>query len=113
MLRRYMVGDAGVANPFLPVVDYVTNRTPATLKASGTWDPGSCASNSAISTTLAVSCLLTGDVAIASHSALGNQPDVLISAIASNDTATVVLKNNSGAALDLPSGTLHVIAFRP
>lgn len=73
---------------------------------SKTWDPASVANGATTATTaVTVTGAKTGDEAYAKFSnALPT--GAFLTAVASTNTVTVALVNNSGATLDLASGTL-------
>lgn len=82
------------------------------LTATATWDPALLAAGAVASTTITVTGAVAGDVAIASHDQLGAN-NVLISAhVQAADTVRVVLRNETGANLDIASGTLRVMVIR-
>jgi hypothetical protein len=74
---------------------------------SKTWDPGSVADGDEAATTVTVTGAELGDYAIASFSL--DVTDLILDAqVTAEDTATVVLANNTGGAINLGSGTLRV-----
>lgn len=80
-------------------------------KGSVTYDPPSIAAGSSISTTVTVTGAVVGDIARASFSnSLGGL--TLTAYVSSSNNVTVVFANNTGAAIDLASGTVSVITER-
>jgi hypothetical protein len=77
------------------------------LSGSKTWDPGSVASGAQITTTVTITGAVVGDPVMVGFSQ-DLQGMVLTAYISSSSTATVVLRNNMGSAIDLASGTLRV-----
>lgn len=76
-----------------------------------TWDPGEIANGASTTTTVTVPGAAKGDFATFSFSwdLLGLIPGAYVS---DDNTVTVVLGNLTGAPVDLPSGTLSVLAFK-
>lgn len=81
------------------------------VKATATWDPASIANGATATTTVTVSGAALGDFALASFS-LSLSGLSLSAYISAANTVTVVLTNNSGAAVNLASGTLAVLVFK-
>jgi|SRR3990172_1764916 len=81
------------------------------LKVSATWDPGSVGAGASTTTTVTVSGASLGDFSITSFSlSLGGL--TLTSYVSATNTVTVVLANNTAAAVDLASGTLAVLVLK-
>lgn len=76
------------------------------ITGSKTWDAPSVASGASTTTTVTVTGAKVGDDATADFSLGIPQYVSLNAAVTSANTVTVTLTNNSGAALDLASGTL-------
>lgn len=83
------------------LMKFLTNKT-----GTKTWDPPSVANGATTATTaVTVTGAKAGDKAYAKFSnALPK--GAFLTAVSSTDTVTVALVNNSGATLDLASGTL-------
>lgn len=77
-----------------------------TLSASTTWDPPSVGDGAQTTTTITVTGAAVGDVVSVgfSQSLQGMQ---LTGYVSATDTVTVVLRNGTGGAIDLASGTLR------
>ena len=81
------------------------------LSASATWDPPSVANGASTTTTLTVGGAVLGDMVNASFSlSLGGLS--LSAQVSAADTVQVRLSNNSGAPVDLASGTIRVQVFK-
>ncbi len=79
----------------------------AVMQASKTWDPGSCASGTPVTTTIAVTDSLLGDYVDASLDvSLGGLQ--LSGYVSVNGTVTAMLVNPTGTPVDLASSTLRV-----
>jgi hypothetical protein len=91
----------------LPLADAATPPTP-TYHATATWDPPSRAIGAAASTTVAVGGAAPGDAAYAAFSLGVPGGALLVAAVTAADTVTATLLNQTGAVLDLASGTLSV-----
>lgn len=81
------------------------------LKTTTTWDAGSIAIGSCEEKDVTVSGAALGDFAIASMSVDTQGLDMSAKVTATN-TVTVVLSNNTSAAIDLASATLAVLVFK-
>lgn len=81
------------------------------LDGNTTWDPGSIADGDMEATSVTVSGAELGDFALASFSLDVSDLTVSASVTASN-TVTVVFANNTGAPVDLGSGTLYARVFQ-
>lgn len=81
------------------------------LSASATWNPASVNDNAQTSTTIAVTGALLGDEVTCSFS-LDLQLMVLSGYVSASDVVTIVLSNNTGAPINLASGTLRVSTWR-
>jgi hypothetical protein len=76
-----------------------------------TWDPGSIASGAEEAKEVTVTDAALGDYAIASFSL--DVADLTLDAnVTAANTVTCVLTNNTGAAVDLSSGTISVLVFK-
>lgn len=92
----------------MPANDTAGSTSIGTIRASKTWDPGSIADGAILSTTVTVSGAALGDFALASFS-LALPDGMTISAyVSATNQARVTLRNNTGGAVDLASGTLAV-----
>ena len=80
-------------------------------KATATWNPGSIAVGGMEATDVTVTGAALGDFAVASFS-LDVQDLTLSAAVTATNTVTVVLANNTTAAVNLASGTLAVLVFK-
>jgi hypothetical protein len=81
------------------------------LSASATWDPPSVANGASTATTISVPSAALGDTVNASFSlSLGGLS--LSAQVSAADTVQVRLSNNSGAPVDLASGTIRVQVFK-
>jgi hypothetical protein len=78
------------------------------LYGSKTWDPGNIANLSSANDTVTVTGASVGDVCSATLSTIGSRNMLITAHVQAADTVRVVLFNNEGAAVDLPSGTLRV-----
>jgi hypothetical protein len=81
------------------------------LKVTTTWDPASIASGAEEAKEITVAGAALGDFAIASFS-LDVTDLTLNASVTAANTITVVLTNNTGAAVNLASGTLAVLVFK-
>jgi hypothetical protein len=80
------------------------------VEGSATWNPGSIANGSFEAKDVTVAGAALGDYAIASFSL--DVQDLQMSAdVTAANRVTVVLTNNTGAAVDLASGTVKALAF--
>lgn len=77
------------------------------LTGTTTWDPASVADGDAVSTTLTVTGAATGQVCTASLTTLTADLIAISAFPSAGNTVRVVLNNNSGAPVDLTSGTLR------
>jgi hypothetical protein len=78
------------------------------LYGSKTWDPGNIANLSSANDTVTVTGASVGDVCSATLSTIGSRNMLITAHVQATDTVRVVLFNNEGATVDLPSGTLRV-----
>lgn len=84
-----------------------THTLMSTLEASTTWDPTNIANGASTTTTVAVAGASTADFVIASSNT--QLAGLSLSAyVSAPDTVTLVLTNNTGVAVDRPSGTFNV-----
>lgn len=83
----------------------------AQLVATQTWNPASIADGDEVAVDVTVTDAELGDFAIASFS-LDITDLVLDAQVTAANTVTCVLANNTGAAVDLASGTLRVMVMR-
>ena len=81
------------------------------LSGSVTWNPGNIVNGANDSTTVTVKGAALGDYAIASFS-LDVQDLQLTADVTAADTATVILSNTTGGAINLASGTVRVKVFK-
>lgn len=87
-------------------------KTPQVLYGSTTWDPGSIANNASEATVVTVSGAEVDDVCAATFSTIGSRNMLLTAHVQSANTVRVVLFNNEGSGVDLPSGTVNVLVFK-
>lgn len=88
---------------------YVVDTNLGYSTAQVTYNPPSISAGSVTTTDVTVNGARTGDIVDVSFSQHFNNPQVSIYGVVSaNDTVQVVLRNGTGAAVDLPSGTLKV-----
>jgi len=81
------------------------------MSGSATWDPGSIADGNEESKDVTVTGAVMGDYAIASFSL--DVADLALNAqVTATSTATCVLLNNTGDAIDLSEGTVYVRVLR-
>jgi hypothetical protein len=78
---------------------------------SATWDPASIAVGGNAVTTVSVPGATPGDYALVSFS-IDLQGLTISAQVSAADTVKVVLDNNSGAAVDLGSGTVRVLVLK-
>jgi hypothetical protein len=81
------------------------------LMNTKTWDPGSVATGSSTTTTVTVTGAALNDTVIPSFS-LSLSGLMLTGYVSAADTVTVVLANNTAAAVDLGSGTLRAAVLK-
>ncbi len=87
------------------------NIIPTWLVGSKTFNPGNIADNAQEQTTVAVTgAVLAGSVATAGFS-LDTQGIVLSAVVSAPDVVTVTFRNDTGAPIDLGSGTLTAAVF--
>ncbi len=90
------------------LIDTVNNRPVVELVyGSDTWDPGSIADGNEEAKEVTVTGAALGDFAIASFS-LDVTDLVLNAQVTATNTATCILANSTGGAIDLSSGTIRV-----
>lgn len=88
-----------------------TRYTHTELEGSATWDPASIANGAEAATDVTVTGAALGDFALASFS-LDVTGLVLDAQVTTANTVTCVLANNTGAAVNLSSGTVYVKVFK-
>lgn len=81
------------------------------VAASTTWDPGSIANGASESKEITVTGAALGDFVLRSFS-LDVSDLTLTADVTAANTVTAVLANNSGAAVNLGSGTLRVLVLK-
>ncbi len=81
------------------------------LRGTVTWDPAPVGNAAETTTTVTVTGSAIGDPTIPAFSN-DLQGMVLSGSVSSTDTVTVVLRNNTGGALDLASGTLRATVLK-
>lgn len=79
--------------------------------ATKTWDPGSVSDAAQTTTTVTVTGAALGDEVTCSFS-LDLQAMQLTGYVSATDTVTCVLRNGTGAPIDLNSGTLRASVWR-
>jgi hypothetical protein len=86
------------------------------ITASTTWDPPTMAADGSQQTAFSVSSASLGDQVVVGHTGitagLGTNGKVIISGYAVNGSVVVVVKNETGNAVDIPPGTLNVKLFK-
>ena len=80
------------------------------MNGSATWDTGSILDGNEDATTVTVPGAKLGDFVFASFS-LDVADLVLDANVTAANTVSAVLANNTGAAIDLASGTVRALAF--
>jgi hypothetical protein len=88
-------------------------RSVQALTGTTTWDPGAIADNHSASTTLTVTGAAVGDACTVTLSTIGSRNMQITAHVQAADTVRVVLFNDEGAGVDLPSGTVRVWVFKP
>lgn len=90
------------------LIDMINNRPMVeVVRGASTWDPASIANGAEEAKEVTVAGAVLGDFALASFS-LDVQDLVLNVQITASDTATCILANNTGGAIDLGEGTISV-----
>lgn len=82
------------------------------LRGSATWDPASVANGAVVSTTVTVTGAALGDPVSVGFSSITTQAVMLSAHVSAADTVTVVLRNESGGAIDFASGTLTAVVSK-
>lgn len=96
-----------IMRPWLAFLDGLARRAGNVLVATVTTDPPNIAAGSAARIDVPVIGARMGDFAVASIAP--NDPGISLAAsVTAADVVTVWLRNNSAAAIDLPSGQLRV-----
>ena len=97
-----------------PATEKSVSSTPAQLlgaiTGSATWDPGSIADGDELAQEVTVTGAALGDFAFASFSLDVTDLNLEAQVTAAN-TATAVLANSTGGAIDLASGTVRVVVI--
>jgi hypothetical protein len=88
----------------------ILEALPRFAYGSATYDPPNIANNAQAQTTVTVTGAALGNYAIATFS-LDLQGMVINASVSAPDTVTVTIRNNTGGAIDLASGTLSAGAF--
>ena len=73
------------------------------------WDPPELEPNKATRHTVAVHGCSPGDIAVASHTGIGAEQLVQLSATAHADSVVVVLRNADEVAVDVALGELRIV----
>ncbi|MBX6770893.1 MAG: hypothetical protein IRY83_04155 [Chloroflexi bacterium] len=94
------------------VASLETQERPRRLVAAVTWDPPSLAAGAVAATTVSVPGAAVGDVAVADHDQIGARNVLLSAYVQAADTVRVVLRNETGATVDIASGTLRVVVWK-
>lgn len=81
------------------------------LKGSAVYDPASIADATGVTTTVAITGAAIGDHVLVSFS-LNLQGIILTGYVSAADTVSVRFQNETGAAIDLASGTIDVVVLR-
>lgn len=105
------IGANAIGNEFIQVrgVGSVIKRH---LSATAVWDPPNLTNGSVASTTVTVTGAAVGDIAYAAHSSIGANNVIISANVQAADTVRVVLRNDTGGALDIASGTLRVNVWK-
>lgn len=82
-----------------------------TLEASATWNPGSIGDGDEEAVDVTVTGAAMGDMVLASFS-LDLSDLILEAAVTAANTVTCVLANNTGAPVNLASGTLNIRVWK-
>ena len=90
-----------------------TTKIPALLLGTLTWNPASLANAANVSQDVTVAGAAVGDVAVAGFTGITAAGWRLTATVRATDTVSVMLTNNTGGAVDLPSGTLTVVVLKP
>lgn len=95
--------------------DGKVNGISKTLNYAGVWDPASMPDSGVQTTTVAIAGSTLGSPVVVGHtgitSGIGGNNKVEISGFSVNGSVIVTVHNMTGAALDIPSGTLSVKVF--
>lgn len=87
---------------------------PKIMIGSTTDDPGSIAADASESQAVTVTDAATTDIALAFHSGMVGADTIYLNAeVTASDTVTVTYHNPGTGAVDIASGTLSVVVFRP
>lgn len=98
--------------PRLGAVVSTTNVTDQ-LAAEVTWDPASLANGASASQSVTVTGAAVGDPAVAGFTGINAAGWRLTACVIAANTVSVFLTNNTGGTLNLASGTLKVVVFKP
>lgn len=82
------------------------------LKKTAVWDPASLAAATESTTTVAVAGASMGDAVNVGFSTLLPAGVALRGHVSASGVVTVTLRNNTGGAVDLASGTLKVVVAK-
>lgn len=85
---------------------------PVILTAQGTWDPPPLSAGGVAAATIAVPGAEIGDKVVAAHDQIGAVNVLISSHVESAGNVRVVVRNETGATLDIPSGMLSVMVFK-
>jgi parallel beta helix pectate lyase-like protein len=101
--------DASVTTPYSYAASPLSDRT--YNSGSKTWDPPNVNNGAQTTTTVTVTNAIIGDLVAVGFSQ-NLQGMVLSGHVSASNTVTVVLRNDTGGALDLASGTLRARCFK-
>lgn len=79
------------------------------IKGSTTYDPPNLNDNTQTTTTVTVTGAALGDYVVGVSFSINLVGIIVTGYVSATDTATVILRNNTGSAVDLGSGTLRVL----
>lgn len=92
-----------------PHDQYVKEST--ILTGTATWNPASIANGANDSTTVTVTGATVGQPAFAGFSSVTTSGWIISAFVTATDTVTVTLRNTTGGAVDLASGTVTAKVF--
>lgn len=104
------------SNYFSMYRDFTVSNTYRFLENTATWDPPNLVDGDIASTTISFASVgeaAVGNLVIVSFNVALPAGAILTGAVTASNTVTVTLLNETGADLDLGSGTLRVIVIRP
>src|SRR5262245_14255465 len=98
----------------MPGLGTISSATtiPTLLTATLTWNPASLANGANVSQDVTVPGAAVGDAVAAGFSGITAAGWRLTGNVRATNTVSVLLTNNTGSTVDLPSGTLTVIVLK-